>query len=177
MTIIRAQNDWPVLAPDSQQLRTWTEPDSGIRIRLRNGSAGFILIFLLSWFHARVERINDGQLDDWGYAFRPVRDGADWSNHAAGCAVDVNATQHPLGVPTARTFTQIQARRIRRKLRVSFLGTVRWGGDYRTRPDAMHFEIVRALPVCEQLARVLMRTRRGKRILAANPGQRKVILS
>lgn len=172
-----AQNGWPVLKPDSPKLHTWLEPDSGLRIRLRNGSAGFLLIFVLSWFHRKVERVNEGQLDDWGYAYRPVRAGADWSNHAGGCAIDVNATQHPLGVPTLKTFTPAQAARIRRKLRVTFLGLIRWGGDYRVRPDAMHFEIVGRLSACERLARILMRTPRGKRILKANPGQRLVIKS
>lgn len=172
-----SQNGWRVLPYGSGLLHTWKEPDSGITIRLRNGSAGFLLVFLLSWFHKKVERVNEGQKDDWGHAVREIREGVQMSNHASGTAEDINATQHPLGVATSRTFTPLQQRRIRRKLRVTFLGTIRWGGDYRNRPDSMHFEIDKGMAACERLAKVLMKTRRGKRILKANPGQKKVIKS
>lgn len=173
----RSQNGWAVLPYGSAKLHTWTEPDSGITIRLRNGSAGFVLVFFLSWFHKKVERVNEGQKDDWGHAVREIREGVQMSNHASGTAEDINATQHPLGVATSRTFTALQQRRIRRKLRYFFLGVIRWGGDYSNRPDAMHFEINKGLAATERLAKALMKTPRGRRILKANPGQRAVIKS
>jgi hypothetical protein len=41
----------------------------------------------------------------------------------------------------------------------------------------MHFEVVGSLRACERLARALMKTPRGRRILAANPGARATILA
>ncbi len=174
----KSQNGYLAVPYGSTLIHRWVEPDSGVVIPLRNGSTGFLLIFFASWFHKKVERINEGIHDDWGHAPRPIRGSTTTaSNHASGTAEDLNATQHPLGVPTSRTFTTLQQRRIRRKLRVTFLGIIGWGGDYTKRPDAMHFEIVKPMAACERLAKLLMRTPRGKRILAANPGQRAVILS
>ncbi len=66
--------------------------------------------------------------------------------------------------------------KIRMRLKM-YRNCIRWGGDYRGRKDEMHFEINRSLEACEFLAKRLMKTKRGKRILAANPGQKAVILS
>jgi len=58
------------------------------------------------------------------------------SHHAAGTAIDINASKHPLGV--ANTFTPDQQHRIRNKISELGLG---WGGDWSGRPDDMHFEV------------------------------------
>ena len=65
---------------------------------------------------------------------------------------------------------------IRRRLNL-YHGAIRWGGDYQNRRDSMHFEINAPLARCEQVARRLLDSPRGKRLLAANPGQKEVILS
>jgi hypothetical protein len=177
-----SQNGYSVLdnrtTGDLPRLRKWKMPDIDRHFLLRDGSVGFILMHLLLWFHEVVERLDVGVWDEWGWAARMVRGSDDIvSNHASGTAADVNATRHPLGVPTARTFTAAQQRKIRRRLRVVFLGLIRWGGDYTRRPDSMHFEVVGSLRACERLARALMKTPRGRRILAANPGARATILA
>lgn len=172
-----SQNGWPALPDGDRRLYVWTVPTKhgDIRIRLRNGSAGFVLCHLLLWFAEVVERITGGVLDDWGWAWRPVRgQSTGLSNHAAGCAFDVNALRHILG--HRGTFARWQQIRIRARL-LWLRGVVRWGGNYRTRVDEMHFEIVKPLGDCERLARLLMKTPRGRRILRANPSQRAVILS
>lgn len=169
-------NGWPVLQATSPLLHTWVIParTGEVRIKLRNGSAGFLLAHFLLWFAERVEPLRGGITDDWGYARRPVRgQSTGFSNHAAGCAADVNATKHPLGV--AGTFRPWQVKRIRRRL--GWMRVLAWGGNYTRRKDEMHFEIAQPLDVCERRARRLMRTPRGQRILRANPGQRRVILS
>jgi hypothetical protein len=113
-----------------------------VRVTVADGPAGDVLIHVLSQVHARVESLEldgtRGELDDWGYAARPIRGGTTTSNHASATAVDGNATRHPLGV--RGTFTARQAAEIRQIL-AEVEHVVRWGGDYQGRPDEMHFEI------------------------------------
>jgi hypothetical protein len=172
-----AQNGWPALDQSSPLLHTWVIPakNGTSRIRLRNGSAGFLLAHYLLWYAEAVEPLVGPVLDDWGYAYRMVRGSeTDLSNHCAGCAADTNATRHPLG--KVGTFTAAQDAAIRKRLRI-YSGSLRWGGDYLGRKDEMHVEVIGTLEAAEKVARRLMSTPRGKRVLAANPGQREVILS
>lgn len=179
-----SQNGFPVLVSTSKLLHTWEIPGVDADLRLRQGSVGFNLVFLASLFDKRVEDVDGnyvGGLDDWAYAYRPVRGYSTWSNHASGSAIDLNATDHPLG--KAGTFTDREVMVIHRILRNRFLPkgatipVIRWGGDYRNRKDEMHFEAALGMAFQEQIARKLMKTPRGKLILDANPGQAKVILS
>jgi hypothetical protein len=96
-----------------------------------------ILVAFCKEFHELVEPIDQGQLDDWGYAFRMTR-GSDkvLSNHSSGTAVDLNATKHPLG--KSNTFTKEQTNTI--QLLIVKYGLA-WGGNYKKRKDEMHFEI------------------------------------
>ncbi|MBU2693864.1 M15 family metallopeptidase [Pimelobacter sp. 30-1] len=170
-----SQNGWPALGDGSGRLYVWTIParTGEVHVRMREGSAGLLLAHVLLWWAERLEPVRGSVLDDWGWAYRPVRGALSLSNHASGTAVDVNAMTYPLGtehMPAA------MARRIRRRLRL-YGGCVRWGGDYRGRKDQMHLEIVRDLRACEHVARRLMSTPRGRRLLAANPSQRDVVLS
>jgi hypothetical protein len=169
-----SQNGWPALQSGTDKVHPWVIPGTKRTFVLRNGSAGFLLAHFILWFNEVVEKIGVGIWDDWGIAFRSVRGGTDLSNHASGTAVDLNATLHVLG--KSGTFTRRQAALIRVRL-LFYRGCVRWGGDYQNRKDEMHFEINRPLSRCEKRARKLMKTQRGKRILDANPSQRKVILS
>lgn len=138
--MVISQNGWS--ANDITKTQVYEVPGTTLRIRLRKGDAGFLLVNLTSWFHSAVEPIDEGQLDDWGYAERTVRGSTtSVSNHASGTAIDLNALRHPLGV--RNTFTDEQERRIRARLRL-YEGCIRWGGDYQNRPDEMHFEIVRS---------------------------------
>lgn len=172
-----SQNGWPVYTSSAASgLRTWVIPGTDRRITLRDGSAGFLLVHLILWFHERIEKISGGVWDEWGYAYRPVRGRtAGFSNHASGTAVDVNATKHPLGA--RGTFKRWQVVKIRARLKLVYLGRIRWGGDYVNRADEMHWEINVPLAQCERRARRLADSPRGKRILAANPGARAVIFS
>lgn len=162
------------------RLRQWRVPGTDRHLFLRDGAMGFILIHIALWFHETVERLNlSGQVwDEWGWAVRPVRgQTSGYSNHAGGVAEDLNATLHPRGVPVTRTMTSKQIKRIRRRMRFMMAGVAIWGGGWNT-PDGMHFEIAPvSLKRCELLAKLLMRTPRGKRILDVNPGAKKVIES
>lgn len=103
-----------------------------------------VLHYVAEQMHLRVEPIvreDWHQADDWGANYRPnANDPNSLSRHSAAIAIDYNATRHPNGVPTRETFTPAQIREIR-KILAEVDNTVRWGGDYRGTPDAMHFEI------------------------------------
>lgn len=171
-----SQNGWPVFTSSSHGLRAWVIPGTGRTITLRDGSAGFLLAHLALWFHDTIERIDGGVWDDWGYAYRTVRgQTTGFSNHASGTATDLNSTRHPLG--KRGTFKRWQVIKIHARLKLVYLGLIRWGGDYQYRADEMHWEINNDLAKVERRARKLSGTPRGKRILAANPGARRVIFS
>lgn len=180
-TSARTVNGWAVLTSTTTgplpRLRKWFVPGTDRHFLLRDGAAGFLLMHVLLFFHERVERLDLGIWDEWGYAVRPVRgQTTGYSNHAGAVAADANATRHPIGVPVDQTFTATQQRKIRWRLRL-YRGLIIWGGRW-SRPDGMHFELAAVeLAAVERLARLLMRTPRGRRILNANPGAEKVIKS
>ncbi|MFM7856491.1 MAG: M15 family metallopeptidase, partial [Flammeovirgaceae bacterium] len=111
-------------------------PGTSRKLRVAQDVAPLLISFAKD-FHNQVEPIDEGQQDDWGYAYREVRGSTlILSNHASGTAIDLNATKHPLGA--ANTFSDEQSATIRRLCRKYGL---RWGGDYKSRKDEMHFEI------------------------------------
>lgn len=169
-------NGWPALEAGSPQLYTWSIPtrEGSAYIKLRNGSAGFLICHFILWWAETIEPVFGKLLDDWGWAWRPIRGQVSGlSNHASGTAADINATRHPLGTRTmsAKSIALILARIL------IYRGTLRWGGQYSGRVDQMHVEINAPLSAVEKRARALMDSPRGKRILAANPIQTAVILS
>lgn len=160
-----SQNGWSVIAPN--ETYKWVIPGTDRHLILRKGAAGFVLAHLALWYHESVEPLNTGVWDDWGYAVRPVRGFTVISNHASGTAMDLNAVKHGMGVKN--TFTLKQKVKVRARL-VWMRGVVRWGEDYHTRVDGMHFEINRGYSPTHALAKRLAKTPRGKRVLAANKG-------
>ena len=119
-----------------------TSPVPGTTITLpqgvRRGDVATVLHYVAEQFHHTVEPLHAKQC--WGYAYRKIRGSSTTlSNHASGTAIDLNAPAHPLGAKG--TFTPKQVAAIRRILAFCD-GTVRWGGDFHTRKDEMHFEIV-----------------------------------
>jgi hypothetical protein len=105
-----------------------------------NDDVATVLRYVAQQFNDRVEFLRSGWC--WGFSFRANANNPNsLSNHASGTAIDCNAPLHPNGVPTAQTFTPVQVSVIRRIL-AEVDGTVAWGGDFRSTPDAMHFEIV-----------------------------------
>jgi hypothetical protein len=141
------------IANDITLTQSWKIPGTTRAVRLRKGAPGNLLVLFAAWFDKNVEDIEAGQLDDWGYAERPIRGSTTTlSNHASGTAVDLNSTKHPLG--KRGTFTPAQAARIRAEL-LRYGGCIRWGGDYAGRPDEMHFEIVRDVAACNKILSAL----------------------
>lgn len=162
-----SQNGWRVLS--SLETRKWIIPGTGRHLVLNPSHAGFVLAHLALWYHEKVERLDLGVWDEWGWAVRDIRGSSVVSNHASGTACDLNSTRHPMGVPVSQTFTTAQLATIRKRMRWVYR-VVRWGGDYQNRPDGMHFEIWDNADAVRRAAALLARTPRGKRVLAANPG-------
>lgn len=167
------QSGYKALQPSSRLLYTWTVVGADTKLRLRRGPTGFLLTDLATRFDRSVEELNEPLLDDWGHAFRAIRGFDVLSNHAGGVAMDLNATDHPLGA--SETFSDSDERRIEHLLS-RYDGCIRWGGNYHGRKDEMHFEIDKPMGDVERVARRIAKTRRGELILDANPGQRRLIL-
>ena len=134
---LTSPNGWP--ANEDRKaigIQSFAIPGTSIKIACAKDVSPILVAFCAE-FHKLVEPINQGELDDWGYAFRMTR-GSDkvLSNHSSGTAVDLNATKHPLG--KSNTFTKEQVNTIQLLLVKYGLA---WGGNYKKRKDEMHFEI------------------------------------
>ena len=140
MAIIReltSPNGWPA-SEDRKAIgiQSFNIPGTSLKIACAKDVAPILIAFCKE-FHELVEPIDQGQLDDWGYAFRMTR-GSDkvLSNHSSGTAIDLNALKHPLG--KSNTFTKEQCNMI--TLLITKYGLC-WGGHYKKRKDEMHFEV------------------------------------
>ena len=134
---LTSPNGWPA-SEDRKAIgiQSFVVPGTKLKIACAKDVAPILVAFCKE-FHELVEPINQGQLDDWGYAFRMTR-GSDkvLSNHSSGTAVDLNALKHPLG--KSNTFNKEQCNII--TLLITKYGLA-WGGHYKKRKDEMHFEI------------------------------------
>jgi len=134
---LTSPNGWPA-SEDRKALgiESFTVPGTKIKFACAKAVAPLFVNFAKE-FNELVEPIDQGQLDDWGYAFRMTR-GSDrvLSNHSSGTAIDLNAIKHPLG--KSNTFNKDQRNII--NLLITKYGLA-WGGNYKKRKDDMHFEI------------------------------------
>lgn len=120
--------------PSSIGIRSYRIPGTSQYLPVR-GEIAPLLIGLASEFHRNIEPIRSGWC--WGYHYRAVTGGGGYSFHSAGIAIDLNAPLHPYG----RRYTFSAADRDRCRAVARKYGC-RWGGDYRTNADEMHFEII-----------------------------------
>jgi hypothetical protein len=134
---LTSPNGWPA-SEDRKAIgiQSFVIPGTKLKIACAQAVAPILVAFCKE-FHELVEPIDQGQLDDWGYAFRMTR-GSDkvLSNHSSGTAVDLNALKHPLG--KSNTFNKEQCNII--TLLITKYGLA-WGGHYKKRKDEMHFDI------------------------------------
>lgn len=176
-----SQNGWGALDAGSPLLYTWNLPDGdhgeiNTRLRVRRGSVGFVLMHYALCYDAKVEDVDGGILDDWGWAYRAVRGfSTTLSNHSSGTAIDLDAVKHPLG---RDTFSSVDEAMVVRLLK-RYDNVLRWGGTYHSRLDQMHTELNDDVTMAqiEKVAHKLIDTPRGELILKANPTQKAVILS
>ena len=122
--------------PKEIGIKSYSVDGTALRLRCAN-SVGPLLAAFAAEFNKLIEPIDGGTLDDWGYAFRMVRGTTDrLSCHSSGTAIDLNATKHPLG--KYDTFPAEKVPMIRALAKKYGL---KWGGDFKSRPDDMHFEV------------------------------------
>ena len=136
-TILKSYNGYPA-SKDPDEIKIKSYPVKGTDRKLRCAeSVGPLLAAFATEFHELIEPIDEGTFDDWGYAFRMVRGSTDrLSCHSSGTAIDLNATKHPLG--KAGTFPAEKIPMLRALAKKYGL---KWGGDFKSRPDDMHFEV------------------------------------
>ena len=130
-------NGYPA-SKDPGEINIKSYPVKGTDRKLKCAeSVGPLLATFAAEFHELIEPIDEGTFDDWGYAYRMVRgNSTKLSCHSSGTAIDLNATKHPLG--KAGTFPAEKIPMIRALAKKYGL---KWGGDFKTRPDDMHFEV------------------------------------
>jgi hypothetical protein len=132
----KSQNGWTASKVRAEiDIESFLIPGTKIKLAC-NKAVAPLLVGFAAEFHELIEPIDEGTLDDWGYAFRDVRNvPGKLSNHASGTAVDLNSKSHSLG--KVGTFPPEKVPMIR-ALAKKYGMT--WGGDW-SRKDEMHFEI------------------------------------
>jgi hypothetical protein len=135
--ILKSYNGWTASKDQAEiEIKSYAIPGTKLKIRCAEAVAPLIVGFCTE-FNELIEPIDGGQLDDWGYAFRMVRGSTDnLSNHASGTAIDINSRVHVLGKRGTFPAEKVPMLRALAKKYGLF-----WGGDYKNRPDEMHFEI------------------------------------
>lgn len=133
------KNGW-VAAPSIPT--TVIEPIKGVRLRVvKNQDVVEIFTYLVRQFHNRVDDLTKPHpMDDWGFHYRAnVNNPSQLSQHAFGKAIDLDATEHPNGIATGKTFSPKQIFTVHEILK-ELGGLVQWGGDW-DHPDGMHFQL------------------------------------
>ena len=135
--MIKSANGWTASKNRAEiGIESFTVPGTKLKLACAKAVAPLLVGFAAE-FHELIEPIDEGTLDDWGYAYRDVRGSTTTlGNHSSGTAIDLNATQHPLG--KVGTFPNDKVPMIRALAKKYGL---MWGGDYKNRKDEMHFEI------------------------------------
>ena len=136
--MLQSHNGWPA-SKDAAEIHIISVPIEGTKIKVRCAKAVAPLIAgFCKEFHELIEPIDEGALDDWGYAFRMIRGSADkLSNHSSGTAIDLNATQHPLGkIGTFPAEKVPMIKALSKKYGLIWGGSENW-----KRRDEMHWEI------------------------------------
>lgn len=137
MASLTSYNGYPASKdPDEIKIKSYRVRGTDRKLKCAE-SVGPLLAAFAAEFHNLIEPIDEGTFDDWGYAFRMVRGTTNkLSCHSSGTAIDLNATKHPLG--KYDTFPAEKVPMIRALAKKYGL---KWGGDFKSRPDDMHFEV------------------------------------
>lgn len=137
----RSYNGWPASPnPDAIGAEWFTVPTVPDRKFRTVKVAQPLFKYLIRRFHAEVDPLTGGVMDEWSYAYRKARAADALSCHASGTAVDLDATQFPMG---RANMTPAQRSNVERILAKCFR-QFRWGGTFRMPyTDEMHFELVK----------------------------------
>ena len=135
--MVTSQNGWTASADRASiGVSAFTVHGVAFPGGVKTGPVATVLAYVADQFHRRVEALVSGWC--WGHNYRPVTGGGAVSNHGSGTAIDINAPRHPYN--RRGTFSGVQRATIRAILD-EVNNVVRWGGDYTSAADEMHFEI------------------------------------
>jgi hypothetical protein len=141
---MKSENGWPVIKSSSDRnltvIRIPNTGTPGIPLRVQKECAP-LLAHIAYLVHTEVSDLKEnnkpGFQDEGGYNYRVIAGSTRYSNHASGTAIDLNWQKWPMF-----------KRRMNRKQRMAaeviaseFSDVIRWGGNYRTSVDEMHWEI------------------------------------
>lgn len=118
-----------------------------VKLSLRKGAVSVVLLHWARWFDKNIEPLKAKECG--GYNPRKISGSNVDSNHASGTAEDLNWNSHGMG--KKNTFSAADQKKIRKQLEF-YEGVIRWGGDYKSTPDDMHFEINKSLSEVERIA-------------------------
>lgn len=134
-----SQNGWPVATSGQQDraplIRNVTVPNGVLA-----GDVAVIFRWLAGEYDRRVERLVAGWC--WGWFVKNIEGSSSISNHASGTAVDLNAPANPMGSGTTKKSMSAAQIDECHQLERESDNVLRWGGDYVSRQDPMHWEIV-----------------------------------
>lgn len=140
--MLKSYNGWPA-SPDRDDLDLLTFMVPGVPDRKFTTVrvAAPLFAYVIRRFDEEVDRLPGGVFDEWSYAFRPARSDEDLiSCHGSATAVDLDATEFPMGVSR---MTPVQ-RSTTRGIVSACRGEIRWGGEFRPPwVDEMHFELAK----------------------------------
>lgn len=139
--IERSYNGW-IASPDPAKIGVeWYEVPTVPNRRFRTVKVAQPLFsYLIRRFNAEVDPLGGGVIDEWSYAYRKARAADALSCHASGTAVDLDATQFPMG---RANMTPAQRKAVETIL-AACEKQYRWGGWFRMPyTDEMHFELVK----------------------------------
>lgn len=132
-----SQNGWPVLPPSSKKVVplvvSGVSFPGGVHANLYT-----IFYYLVSRYVASVEPLHAGKCG--GHVVRNIGTTTTPSNHASATAVDINWDLHADNTSPSKSMTPAQIAACHALVEY-FNGVIRWGGDYHSDPDPMHWEI------------------------------------
>lgn len=160
--MLTSMNGWTASTnPNDINVHRYKIPHTRSSLTMRKGVA-VILTNVASDFNRYVSAIDGRLLDDWGYVFKRIEGSTLISNHSSGTAIDLNATQFPMGLLRMTHRQRDECLRIVRKFEI-----VTWGGEWvSTRPDEMHWEISQHV-TREDVRRITRKLRLSKPIRVA----------
>lgn len=132
------ENGWPACGPDMLD-RTPVPGTAGrLIIPLQRGIPATIMRAFAADFHAVVESLNNarGYADEGGWT--PTNSVAT-SNHLGGTAMDLNWSDHPMGI-AYDGFTKAEIAAVRQLL-AFYEDLIFWGNDWNSPKDSMHFQM------------------------------------
>jgi len=134
-------NGWTVLTNTSTMLKVGLVPKTTRKIRMQREILPLFLALAFD-YDEWIAPIDQGPLDDAGYAYRKANAANGWSNHASGTALDINWTKEGAQKATNRTFWAKNDIRLRVSQLKRIYHVLDWGGDWsKAYWDPMHWEI------------------------------------